>query len=334
MRPTEGGSPDPHGAGSPDPAPRRIADRAKHASPGRETRRNAGLETRPPWRVATFVTAAAVLLALWLRLGPLPPLDAASFTSATIVDRNGVVLYEPLSPRGVRGEWLEAADLPPNVVDATIAAEDRRFFQHVGLDPLAITRAALHDVRHLRVVEGGSTITQQVAKLLLASNNRGLITKAREAIVALRLEHRYSKRELLALYLNLAPYGNQTAGIVRASRRYFGVAPESLTPAQAAYLASLPQRPGVTRAATARQRVVLARMRALRMLDARAYAEARAERLRFESGAQPLLAPHFVERVRAMLPNARQRIVTTLDANLQRDVVGIIAAAKGDLRRR
>src|SRR5262249_7927866 len=83
--------------------------------------------------------------------------------------------------------------------------EDKRFFHHIGLDPMAIARAALHDARHLRVVEGGSTITQQVAKLLLGGSNRGLGQKIREAVIALRLEHRYDKREILALYLNPAP---------------------------------------------------------------------------------------------------------------------------------
>ena len=84
----------------------------------------------------------------------------------------------------------------------------------------------LHNVRAMRVVEGGSTITQQVAKLVLQSRNRGLRQKSREAVLALRLEHRFTKREILALYLNRAPYGNRIDGIARASHTYFGCAPE------------------------------------------------------------------------------------------------------------
>src|SRR6202007_2258228 len=108
--------------------------------------------------------------------------------------------------------------------------------RHVGVDPIAIARALAHDVRQLRIAEGGSTITQQVAKLILPPRKRTLLAKIREAVVALRLEHRYSKPEILALYVNLAPYGQQTVGIARASERYFGCAPEQLTIAQAAYL--------------------------------------------------------------------------------------------------
>jgi len=212
--------------------------------------------------------------------------------------------------------------VPDSVARATIAAEDRRFERHPGVDPIAVARAVVHDVRRLRVVEGGSTITQQVAKMMLGNPPRTFAQKVREAVVALRLEHRYSKREILALYVNLAPYGEQTTGIVRASRRYFGCAPEELTVAQAAWLAALPQRPSAPRRALARQRAILARMNAPR--------EAREERLAFTRTPPPMLAPHFVQRVLATAPPAR-RIVTSLDAGLQRTVQGIIAAERANL---
>ncbi|MCU1349140.1 MAG: family penicillin-binding protein [Acidobacteria bacterium] len=288
--------------------------------------------TRRRLTIAAALLAAAVAFLAWLRLGPVPAIDEARFTSTSIVDRNGVVLSEPLSSRGQRSEWLRADALPASVTDATIAAEDRRFFAHLGVDPRSVVRAAWHTLRRGRVVEGGSTITQQVAKLLLDSQSRALSQKVREAVIALRLEHRYSKRELLALYLNLAPYGNQTTGIVRASRRYFGVAPEELTLAQAAFLASLPQRPGAfnplrdPKAAEARQRWVLSRM----AITKAQRDEALHERLRFDHGQQALAAPHFVERVRERAPHAGV-IRTTLDAQLQREVQGIIAAERASL---
>jgi penicillin-binding protein 1C len=269
-------------------------------------------------------------VALWVRLGPVPPITPD--TTPTIVDRNGIVLYEPLSATGTRNEWLD--EVPPSIASATIAAEDRRFFVHEGIDPIAIGRAAVHDVVRLRAAEGGSTITQQVAKMLLGNPPRTLGAKIREAIVALRLEHRYSKRQILALYVNLAPYGEQTIGIARASRRYFGCAPEELTIAQSAWLASLPQRPSTPRRALARQRIVLARMHSLHLIDAASYRDARAERLSLGRGSQPMLAPHFVERVRAALgTNAPRRIETTLDANLQASVRGIITAERQNLLR-
>ena len=272
----------------------------------------------------------------WLRLGPIDPqvLDANRFASATIVDRNGIPLYEPLAASGTRGERLTADSIPERLAKATIAAEDRRFRHHPGIDPIAVTRAMAHNLRAMRVVEGGSTITQQVAKLLLQSKDRSARQKAREAVLALRLEHRYTKRELLALYLNLAPYGNQINGAARASRTYFGCPPENLTDAQAAFLASLPQRPSAfnplrdPRKARARQLAVLAQMD----LTPDALARAKSETLQFRGDTQPLLARHFVERVLA-LGGQSPRIVTTLDAPLQRYVLGIIAARRDDLRR-
>jgi len=279
------------------------------------------------------IVALALGAAAWLRLGPVPAIDAT--TSLTITDRNGEPLYEPLAASGSRTQWLRAETIPPRVADATIAAEDRRFDKHIGVDPIAVARATLHNIRARRVVEGGSTITQQVAKLVLQSRDRSLRTKWRETVLALRLEHRYTKREILALYLNLAPYGNRINGIARASRAYFGCAPEQLTPAQTAFLASLPQRPSAFNplrdpgSARARQRMILAKMN----LTPQEREHARAERLQFAKTAQPAVAMHFIERVLGTQQpsNPATQIRTTLDANLQRTVSGIIQAHKTDL---
>jgi penicillin-binding protein 1C len=285
-------------------------------------------------RLAIAGLVGGLALAAWIRLGPLPPITPE--TTPTITDRNGVVLYEPLSRGGTRSAWVAA--VPERVAQATIAAEDRRFERHFGIDPIAVARAAAHDVRHLALVEGGSTITQQVAKMILRAGTdsgglkpaapRSFAQKVRESVVALRLEHRYSKREILALYVNLAPYGDQTVGIGRASRRWFGCAPEELTAAQAAWLAALPQRPSTPKRALHRQRMILARMHAP--------PEAFKERMAFERGIRPFLAPHFVEQVRRRWSGGLQPagiITTTLDAALQRDVEGIIAAERPNLLR-
>ena len=208
---------------------------------------------------------------------------------------------------------------------ATIAAEDRRFWRHPGVDPVAIARALQRNIAERQIVEGGSTITQQVAKLLLnrqaPQRRRGWRAKVHEAVLALRLEHRLQKREILALYLNLAAYGNQTAGFERASQAYFGVESRMLTPAQAAFLAGLPQRPTTFNpyrnqaAATSRQRYVLGRMKAAGVLTAAEVDEARSERLVFARVHRPFLAPHFVEMVLAHAgPQRPSRIETTLDA--------------------
>ena len=283
---------------------------------------------------------------MWLRLGPLPDglLDEPQ-RSTIVVDRHGVELYEARGGDGTRTLALTAASLPPTLVAATIAAEDRRFWSHPGVDPIAIVRAARTNLVERSVVEGGSTITQQVAKLLLnrraPNRTRGWSAKIDEAVIALRLEHRFDKRELLAMYLNLAGYGNQVAGVARASQMYFGVSASMLTPAQAAFLAGLPQRPTGFNpyrrrdAAIARQRAVLKRMQAAGALSEQEAVVAREERLNFTPGpSSPFVAPHFVEMVLAGAADSRPaRIETTLDAGLQSDVNGIIQTHREALQR-
>src|SRR5262249_43739930 len=160
---------------------------------------------------------------------------------------------------------------------------------------------------------------QQTVKVLI-HRDRSAGGKLRELLLALRLEHRLSKREILALYLSVAPYGNQLEGAEAASRAYFETSVENLTPAQAALLAALPQRPTALdpyrqlEAARRRQRWVLDRMRALGMLGAEDYEAALGERLRIARARRAFLAPHFVERVTAAVPGAPSRIQTTLDA--------------------
>jgi penicillin-binding protein 1C len=287
-----------------------------------------------------------VAAALWVRLGPIPPevLDTTGTTSTVVTDRNGVPLYEALSTDGTRSLRIEAGALPPILVAATVAAEDRRFFSHWGVDPVAIARALKRNLAERQIVEGGSTITQQTAKLLLARRTpvarRGVQTKIREAVLAERLEHRFDKREILALYLNLAGYGNQIVGAGRASQEYFGRAPSMLTAAQAAFLAGLPQRPSSFNpyrnadAALARQREVLRRMAASGAITPDQAREARDERLAFSRGRAPFTARHFVERVLAETgPDRPGRIETTIDAGLQADVNGIIRSERPALER-
>jgi penicillin-binding protein 1C len=292
-------------------------------------------------------TAAAALLC-WIRLGPLPAglLDQPASVSTTVLDRNGAVLHEARSEEGTRGTDLPVDVLPAHIVSATIAAEDARFWRHPGVDPMAISRAALRNARARRVVQGGSTITQQVAKLLIArqtgpvSTSRGLGAKAREALVAVRLEHRLSKREILSLYLNLAPYGNQIVGVERASRAYFGIHASQLTVAQAAFLAGLPQRPSAfnpyrdPRPALLRHDRVIDRMASLDLVSAQTAAEAHAEHLSFTASPSSLTAPHFVEMVLADFATDRPaRIQTTLDAGLQSTVEGIVRSQRAELDR-
>lgn len=283
--------------------------------------------------------AAAALLAAvgwsFLRCGPLPDalLDPSPRLSTVVVDRRGRPLYERLSPKEAHSAWLEPKTIPPLVEAATLAAEDHRFYRHFGLDPLALVRAAWNDLWAGRIREGGSTLTQQVVKRLTARPRRAS-GKLREMVLALRLEHRLHKREILALYLNVAPYGNQAEGIGAAARTYFGAPPALLTPAQAAFLAGLPQRPSAFdpfrhfEKARARQRWVLRRMLALGFLDEAAYRRALSERLVFSPPHRPFQAPHFVQRVLDACPSGTRRVRTTLDLDLQRKVLGILDAGR------
>src|SRR5262252_1155504 len=278
------------------------------------------LPLRSVSRRTVLVLAGGVLaIGVWVRCWPLPPgfLDPERHTSTEVVARGGGRLYEALSEEGGRTRWLSPDSLPETLVRATLAAEDARFFSHLGVDPAALARAAWHDVRARRTVVG----------------------KLSEMLLALRLEHRASKREILALYLNLAPYGNQLVGAAAASRVYFGTDPENLTPAQAAFLAGLPQRPTAfdpyshLERARARQHRVLGRMRACGWLQAADADRARGEELRIRRDPRTLLAPHFVERVLAPYRSAPvRRIETTLDASLQDEVRGILSAHATGLR--
>jgi penicillin-binding protein 1C len=305
------------------------------------------LARRHPYRsILAIATIGTIGAALWVRFGLIPAalLAATDSTSTVVVDRHGVPLYEALSGDGTRSIRLEADRLPPMLAAATIAAEDRRFSSHVGIDPIAIVRAVKRNIAEHQVVEGGSTITQQTAKLLLArkapARSRGLIGKLQEAVLALRLEHRFTKREILALYLNLAAYGNQVVGAGRASYAYFGRDASMLTPAQAAFLAGLPQRPSAfnpyrnPKSALARQRAVLRRMQASGAIDLEQTREAADERLTFTKLDSPFAARHFVERVLASYGGQRpNRIETTIDAGLQADIAGIISSQRALLDR-
>jgi penicillin-binding protein 1C len=307
---------------------------------------------RRRWR---WCAAAALATAVWLRIGPLPAglLDESAHPSTVVVDRYGERLYEARSAAGTRADRMSAEALPQPLVLATLAAEDARFRSHLGVDPLAIARAAWSNFRTGRVGQGGSTITQQVAKLLLARQlgavpRRTIWAKWREAVIALRLEHRLTKDEILALYLNLAPYGNQIEGAQRAARAYFGRSADSLTPAEAAFLAALPQQPSRynpwrdSKTARARQTRILRAMRERGWLSGPDYETARQERLTFGQETGSATAPHFVERVLAesraawavnRQPERPRRIESTLDATLQRQIQGIIAAHRSVLDR-
>lgn len=157
-----------------------------------------------------------------------------------IYDRNGNLLAD-LS--GEMREYVPLSDIPPALQLATVASEDRRFFQHSGIDLRAILRAFYYDLKHRRIVEGGSTITQQLARNLYLSQKRVLSRKMQEMAIAIRLERLYSKEEILEMYLNKVYYGNGAYGVGMASKIYFGKPVSELTLGECAMLAAIPRRP-------------------------------------------------------------------------------------------
>ncbi len=191
---------------------------------------------------AGILGAAAAYLLLARDLPVIPPFEAIRFdTVSRVRATHGQVLAEMFAER----RYLVPADeMPPLIVQAFLASEDERFFEHSGTDLRGIARAAVTNLRAGRVKEGASTITQQLARSLLLSQERRVVRKVREAILARRIEDIYSKDQILTLYLNLIFLGNGAHGVQAASRVYFGKELADLTPAEAAAIAVLPQSPG------------------------------------------------------------------------------------------
>ncbi len=174
---------------------------------------------------------------------------ASQFETTRILDRNGSVLYEIIDPQAGRRTYIPLNEISPYVVAATVSIEDKDFYTHKGFDPLAIARAFWENLTSGETVSGASTITQQLARaVLFTPEERGQQTylrKVREAILATEVERRYSKDQILELYLNEIYYGNLAYGIEAASETYFGKSANQLSLGEAAFLAGLPQAPSV-----------------------------------------------------------------------------------------
>ena len=192
--------------------------------------------------------ALAALAVLLLGVGALWPLpDELAHPrregSLRLLDRNGRLLREVPSSRNGVSRWLSLDEVPGIVLDATLLAEDRRFWYHPGVDPVAVLRSAWVNLRAGRIRMGGSTLTQQLVRNLRPRTSSGLAAKAREAWDAVRMELRFSKREILEAWLNRVPYGRGTYGLEAASWRYFEKPASRLSAAEAATLAVLPRAP-------------------------------------------------------------------------------------------
>lgn len=231
--------------------------------------------------------------------------------SIRITDRNGKILYEALAQDAGRHAVVPLEKIPLTLQQATIATEDSQFYSNPGVDLRGILRAVWLNLRGGQTLVGGSTITQQVARNLLLSaeerSQRSVRRKLREIYLAWQLTRRYSKDEILALYLNQTYYGGMSYGVEAASQTFFGKSVTELDLAESALLAGLPQTPALynplthSEAAKERQKVVLRRMQEDGYISADEQAQAEREKLVFAATPYPMQAPHFVMMVRAQL---------------------------------
>ncbi|HET9903411.1 MAG TPA: penicillin-binding protein 1C [Xanthobacteraceae bacterium] len=261
--------------------------------------------------------------ALWVHApGPAPLGEEPAF-SRLVLDREGRLLRAYATEEGRWRLPVARAEVDPRYVAALIAYEDRRFFTHHGVDPWALGRAAMQFLQHGRIVSGGSTLTMQVARLIEPRTERSLRAKWRQMVRAIVLERRLSKDEILALYLNFAPYGGNLEGVRAASLAYFGREPRRLTPAEIALLVALPQSPETRRpdrfpaaARRARDRV-LDRLAGRDFFSTVEIAQAKQAPVPQARRAMPALAAHAADEAVASDPDARVHRLT-IDAPLQR----------------
>jgi penicillin-binding protein 1A len=269
---------------------------------------------------------AAALMLLWFARDlprPEAALDAARRPSLTLADRSGHVFA---TFGDLVGEPLRLGDMPRYLPEAVVAVEDRRFWHHLGIDPIGLARAAWTNITAGHVVQGGSTITQQVAKNLFLTNGRTFHRKVQELLLTLWLEHTFSKREILEIWLNRVYLGSGAWGVDAASRMYFGVSARRVTLWQAAMLAGLPRAPSRFNpradpsAAAARARQVLTAM-----ADTGAITPAEAKTAMGQIAfppPTPLTAGWFADwaadQAQSLAPpNADATVRTTLDPRLQ-----------------
>ncbi len=342
------------------PPPQRPGYVPPHATPPPQQGRKIARKPRQWGRVAVisfFVVVVLAVLTFFLLVGASvvgyvyianqlpPPQELATrqtaFVSSKIYDSAGNLISEVMDPHGGRRTKVSLDEISPYLIQATIATEDRDFYQHIGFDPIAIARAFYYVFTEGKVVSGASTITQQLARnVLLSPEERIQQTawrKIKEIVLATELTRTYPKDTILEIYLNELPYGNLSYGIQAAAETYFDVDAADLTLAQASFLAGLPQAPatydpfsgGLPQALTRQENVLELMVEAGYISQVEA--DAAAAEMQAHEFHPPQIdtsaAPHFVAYVRQVLEAAYGpeslfrgeglRIYTTLDPRLQ-----------------
>jgi len=281
--------------------------------------------------MARKLLALGLLLCAGLFLSTLVPLPSGRLgpgpvVSLRILDKDGALLREVLSGERGRCRWVTLDEVSPYLIKATIAAEDRFFYFHRGVDGLSMVRAIWQNLRHGRVVSGASTISQQVVRNIYPGR-RTVWTKLAQTWLALRLERTLPKSGILVQYLNRISYGNQAAGIEAAACLYFDKPAAQLSLAEAALLAAIPRSPSVLNPYRSfplvekKQKEIIRRMTGLGLVTHGEARRALDERLHLAPRDVKFKAPHFCDYVLSLIPEANRprlaAVVTALDGLLQ-----------------
>ncbi|MFW6236939.1 MAG: penicillin-binding protein 1A [Desulfosudaceae bacterium] len=293
-------------------------------------------------------TIAGLFLAIVHDLPQIRQLEDFTPSSVTRIYSADQVLLSELFVE--KREPVDAADIPPVLADALVATEDNRFYAHSGIDLKGILRAAVMDLLAGEFVQGGSTITQQLAKTLFLTHQKTLLRKLKEAILAVQLERRYTKKEILTLYLNQVYFGSGTYGIKSAAALFFGKDPSRLTIAECALVAGLPKSPSRfsplvnPELAIQRRNIVLRQMREHQVITDQEYKTARKEPLRLAEGIRNVArAPYFISYIKPFLENTvgaeklykgGLTVHTTLSASLQSMAETALAGGVAALEKR
>ncbi len=280
--------------------------------------------------VAVLAGGASALIGFMRLVDATPPVDLFAPTSQVVTARGGEILRAYTVSDGLWRLPVDPARVDPAYVKMLLATEDRRFRDHVGVDPQALVRAGWQLVSHGRIISGGSTLTMQVVRLSERLHTRSPSGKFGQIVKALALERFASKDDILAAYLSLAPFGGNIEGVRSASLAWFGKEPLRLTPAEAAFLVALPQAPEARRpdryagaAKAARDRIL--RRAVDRGVLSRSDADAAiAEPVPTRRRDFPLLAAHAADRAIAATPKQGE-IRLSLDSKLQASLEGLAA---------
>ncbi|MBN2654542.1 MAG: transglycosylase domain-containing protein, partial [Nitrospirae bacterium] len=289
------------------------------------------------WPLIVFISIAAVILGafagfVYWNFSDLPEIRQletyAPLETSIVYSSDGKVMAEFYMERRT---FVQHFNIPARVKNAFIAIEDERFYSHPGIDMIGILRALAKDLIARGIVEGGSTITQQLAKMLFLKPERTIARKFKEAVLSAQIERRYTKDEIIGMYLNQAYFGTRAYGIEAAAQTYFNKSVTSLSISEAAMLAGLTKAPSVYSPfknpgkSLARRQLVLKKMLANKFITTEEYETARLESLPSTPYFRKYEAPYFVEHLRQQLElkygekiyTSGLKFISTIDSNMQ-----------------